>query len=112
MSDQARIEKYESEIQRLDQLHDDLDQLWTKVPRYGYLALFAPIVWYFKGFGWALVELMVTAALIGTQAYLIGVRKSENRWNRASLVADVERIRADIAMRDAREGGVDTRGVA
>jgi hypothetical protein len=103
MIDEARIEKYESEIRRLDQLHDDLDQLWTKVPRYGYLALLAPIVWYFAGFGWAFVELLVTGSLIGTQAYLIGVRKSENRWNRASLVDDIRRIRAEIAARDEAE---------
>jgi hypothetical protein len=97
MNNEARIQKYETEIERLDQLHAELDQLWTKVPRYGYLALFAPLVWYFKGLGWAFVELLVVASLTGTQAYLIGVRKSENRWTRASLVEDVRRIRAEQA---------------
>lgn len=92
---EARIEKYEAEINRLDELHTELDQLWTKVPRYGYLALLAPVIWYFKGFGWAFVELLVTASLIGTQAYLIGVRKSENRWNRERLVEDVALLRAE-----------------
>lgn len=91
----ARIEKYEAEIRRLDQLHDELDQLWTKVPRYGYLALLAPVVWYFHGLGWAIVELLVTGSLVGTQAYLIGVRKSENRWNRARLVEDLNNLRAE-----------------
>lgn len=95
--DQARIEKYEVEIRRLDELHAELDVLWTKVPRYAYLALFAPLVWYFASFGWALVELLVTAALTGTQAYLIGVRKSENRWNREQLVADLDRLRSEQA---------------
>jgi hypothetical protein len=92
---EARIEKYEAEIRRLDELHTELDQLWTKVPRYGYLALLAPVVWYFKGFGWAFVELLVTGSLLGTQAYLIGVRKSENRWNRERLVEDVTLLRAE-----------------
>ena len=92
---EARIEKYEAEIRRLDELHTELDQLWTKVPRYGYLALLAPVIWYFHGFGWAFVELLVTASLIGTQAYLIGVRKSENRWNRERLVEDVALLRAE-----------------
>lgn len=92
---EARIEKYEAEIRRLDELHAELDQLWTKVPRYGYLALLAPVIWYVWGFGWAFVELLVTASLIGTQAYLIGVRKSENRWNRARLVEDVALLRAE-----------------
>lgn len=101
---EARIQKYEAEIQRLDELHSELDGLWEKVPRYAYLALLAPIVWYFKGLGWAFVELLVTAALIGTQAYLIAVRKSENRWNRARLVDDVNLLRAE------ERAGSDARG--
>lgn len=92
--DDAQIRKYEIEIKRLDDEYADLEMLWTKVPRYGYLALFAPLVWIFASFGWALVELLVTASLVGTQAYLIGVRKSENRWNRASLVEDMTRLRS------------------
>ena len=95
--DEERIAKYEAEIRRLDELHDELDQLWAKVPRYGYLALLAPVIWYFAGFGWALVELLVTAALVGTQAYLIGIRKSENRWNRQQLVQDLARLHAERA---------------
>jgi hypothetical protein len=90
---EARIEKYETEIRRLDELRAELDRLWTKVPRYAYLALLAPLVWYFAGLGWAFVELLVTASLVGTQAYLIGVRKNEIRWNREKLVEDLERLR-------------------
>lgn len=92
---EERIAKYEVEIRRLDELHDELDQLWAKVPRYAYLALLAPVVWYFQGLGWAIVELLVTASLVGTQAYLIGVRKSENRWNRHQLVQDLARLKAE-----------------
>lgn len=99
MDEAARIEKYEVEIRRLDELHDELDQLWEKVPRYAYLALLAPLVWYFASFGWAIVELLVAAALTGTQAYLIGVRKSENRWNRDQLVADLNRLRVELGQR-------------
>lgn len=95
--DAARIKKYEDEIARLDVLDAELDALLLKAPRYGYLALLAPVVWYFKGFGWALVELMVTAALVGTQSYLLRMRKSENRWNRKSLVEDIRRMRAETA---------------
>jgi hypothetical protein len=97
MNDEARIQKYVVEIERLDQLDAELDVLWSKVPRYAYVALLAPVVFYFSGFGWAFVELLVTAALVGTQAYLIKMRKSENRWNRKSLVEDVTRLRAEIA---------------
>ncbi|MET0343672.1 MAG: hypothetical protein ABW252_21850 [Polyangiales bacterium] len=99
MNDQARIAKYEAELQRLDELHDELDVLWTKMPRYAWLAAFAPVVWYFKGWGWAVVELLVTAALVGTQAYLIGVRRSENRWTHQSVAHDLANLRAEIAKR-------------
>lgn len=111
---EARIEKYEAEIRRLDELHAELDQLWTKVPRYGYLALLAPVIWYFWGFGWAFVELLVTASLLGTQAYLIGVRKSENRWNRERLVEDVALLRAEghALSQSAPSGSGETRSRA
>jgi hypothetical protein len=99
MDDMARIEKYETEVRRLDELYQELDALWSKVPRYGLLALLAPFIWYFKGWGWATVELLVTAALVGTQAYLIGVRKSENRWTRASVAEDLARLRHELAAR-------------
>ena len=95
--DQERIRLYEREIARLDELHAHLEGLWTHVPRYALLALLAPLVWYFASFGWAVVELLVTAALVATQAYLIGVRKNENRWNRELVARDLERLRRDLA---------------
>jgi hypothetical protein len=91
-----RIQKYEAEIARLDALDADLDRLWTKVPRYGFVALLAPVAWYYAGFGWAVATLLVTGALLGTQAYLIRVRKSENRWNRGRLVEDLARRREEL----------------
>jgi hypothetical protein len=90
-----QIEKYEQEIRRLDELDKELDVLLIHAPRYAYVALLAPVVWYFVGGGWAFAELLVTAALVGTQMYLLKVRKSENRWNRDSLVEDVRRLRAE-----------------
>ncbi|MDB4989109.1 MAG: hypothetical protein JWN04_4287 [Myxococcaceae bacterium] len=88
---------YEVEIKRLDMLDAELDVLWSHVPRYAYVGLLAPVVWYYQGLGWAFVELIVTASLVGTQSYLVKMRKSENRWNRAMLVEDVARIRAEVA---------------
>jgi len=90
-------QKYEIEIARLDVLHAELDVLWEKVPRLGFAALLAPVVWYFSTLGWAITELFITGALVGTQAYLIGLRRSENRWNRAQIVADLELRRAELA---------------
>ena len=86
---------YEAEIARLDDLYAHLEHLWTEVPRYGYVALLAPLTWWFAGFGWALTHLLVTGALVGTQAYLIGMRKNENRWTRASVAEDLERLRSE-----------------
>lgn len=93
------MRKYEDELARLDKLYAHLEQLWTQVPRYGYLALAAPFVWYFVSFGWAITTLLVTAALVGTQAYLIGVRKNENRFNRDLVARDLERLREEQAQR-------------
>ncbi|MFM2419553.1 MAG: hypothetical protein RL385_4276, partial [Pseudomonadota bacterium] len=90
---EERIQKYEAELARLDELHAHLDSLWEQVPRYGLVGLAAPFVWYYAGFGWAVSELLVTAALVGTQAYLIGVRKNENRWNYNSVRHDLDRLR-------------------
>jgi hypothetical protein len=93
------MRKYEDELARLDQLYAHLDHLWTQVPRYASLAIAAPFVWYFAGFGWAFTTLLVTAALVATQAYLIGVRKNENRWNRNLVARDLESLREELAQR-------------
>jgi hypothetical protein len=98
-SEAERMRKYEDELARLDQLYAHLDQLWTQVPRYGLLALAAPFVWYFAGFGWAVTTMLVTGALVGTQAYLIGVRKNENRWNRNLVARDLESLREELNSR-------------
>jgi hypothetical protein len=84
-------------ISRLDVLDQELDELLAKAPRFWWLAALAPVVWYFAGGGWAFVELLVTASLVGTQVYLLRVRKSENRWNRDSLIEDVARLRRESA---------------
>jgi hypothetical protein len=97
MQQDELVTKYKIEIARLDELYADLGRLWTKVPHYGWVGLAAPVVWYMYGFGWAVAELLVTGALVGTQAYLIGMRKSENRWTRERLVQDLERREAELA---------------
>ena len=96
-----RIELYQVEVRRLDELNEHLDKLLLQAPRYWYAALAAPIVWFFAGGGWAFVELLVTAALVGTQTYLLRTRKTENRWNRATIVEDIDRLKAEIAARDS-----------
>jgi hypothetical protein len=95
-ADDERIRKYEVELARLDELYAHLEHLWTQVPRYALLGLAFPFVWYFVSFGWAVTELLVTAALVGTQAYLIGVRKNENRWNRDLVERDLAQLRKEL----------------
>jgi hypothetical protein len=96
MAEDERIRLYKAEIARLDELDAHLDHLWTRVPRYGLFGVAAPFVWYFKGFGWAVATLLTTAALVGTQAYLVRMRKSENRWTRARLVEDIKVREAEL----------------
>lgn len=98
MSEQQRIEKYEQEIARLDVLYAHLDELWEKVPRFFVVAALAPVVYYFAGLGWAIVELLITGALVGCQAYLISMRKSENRWNRQQVADDLAKLREEQSL--------------
>jgi hypothetical protein len=87
--------KYRAEIARLDEEHREYEKLWTQVPRFALVLLLAPVVGFVWGFGWFVAELLVSAALVGTRAYLIAVRKTENRWNRDKLVEDLgEKLRA------------------
>jgi hypothetical protein len=88
--------KYRAEIARLDAEHREYEKLWTQVPRFALVLLLAPVVGVVWGLGWFVAELLVSAALVGTRAYLIAVRKNENRWNRAQLVEDLrERLHGD-----------------
>jgi ABC-type proline/glycine betaine transport system permease subunit len=81
--------KYEIELQRLDQQFRELEQQWLRTPKLALFALLAPVVGFKAGFAAAMVELLVTAALVGTYSYLIGVRRSENRWTRASVAREL-----------------------
>jgi hypothetical protein len=81
--------KYERELVRLDEEFVALQKHWQHVPRFAWFALLAPVAWYVHGFAACLVELLVTAALVGTRGYLIGMRKSENRWIRESVAREL-----------------------
>lgn len=86
----ALRKKYEAEQARLDDELRELEHHWQTVPRFFAFAAFAPLVTYFYGFAAGMVELMVTLALVGTRAYLIGIRKSENRWTHQSLARELQ----------------------
>jgi hypothetical protein len=82
--------KYEAEMLRLDAEYASLDVHWSKVRRSAQWVLLAPLVWYGFGWGAAVVELLLTGALVLTRAYLIGVRKSENRSTREVLERELK----------------------
>jgi hypothetical protein len=95
MQADEQIKMYETELARLGELDRDLIRLWKQIPRYGYLGLIAPVVWYFAGLGWAIVALLSVGALLATQAYLIGVRRNEIQWNQKLLTEDLAQLRAE-----------------
>jgi Na+/H+ antiporter NhaD/arsenite permease-like protein len=47
------------------------------------------------GLGWAIVTVLTVGALVGTQAYLIGMRRNELRWTRRHVAEDLDRLRAE-----------------
>ena len=89
---ESQKEKYRIEIARLDAEILDLERLWKQVPWFACTALLAPLAGLAWGCGAAVVALLVSAALVGTRAYLIAVRKTENRWSRAQLVSDLDEL--------------------
>lgn len=101
MAEDDRIRLYKAELARLDVLAADLERLWKQVPRYGYLAVATPLVWYFVSPGWAIAYLLVVAALVGTQAYLIGVRRNELAWNRRHVAEDLARLEDELGLSPA-----------
>lgn len=84
-----RVGLYRAEIARLDGELVHYDQQWTKVPRFAWTAALAPLAGVLAGWGAAVVALLVAAALVGTRAYLIAMRKSEVSWNRERLLEDL-----------------------
>jgi hypothetical protein len=92
MSTHSLKQKYEAEIDRLDREHTELERSWNQVPRFALVALLAPLCGLVWGWGAAVVALLVSAALVGTRAYLSAVRRSENRWNRNKLLDDLSEL--------------------
>ena len=82
--------KYRAELARLDGELAHYERLWTRVPYFAWVALLAPVVGLIWGFAAAVLEVVISFALVGVRAYLIAMRKNEIRWNRARLVRDLE----------------------
>ena len=89
MSTASLKQKYQAEIERLDEEQRDLARMWTQVPWFALCAVLAPVVGYVWGWGAGVVELLVSGALVGVRAYLIAVRMTENRWTHDKLLDDM-----------------------
>ena len=83
------VQKYRAEVARLDGEIAHYDRQWTTVPYFALAALLSPVAGYLWGWPAAIVELLVTAALVGVRSYLIAMRKSEIVWNRARVLDEL-----------------------
>jgi hypothetical protein len=109
MKTQTMKEKYQAEIDRLDAEHAGLAKLWIQVPWFALTALLAPVAGLVWGWGAAVVELLVSGALVGTRAYLVAVRMTENRWIRDKLLADMQAQDEQLAPTPVERSLVPTR---
>jgi hypothetical protein len=85
-----------AEVTRLGKEIAILDRQWARKYRLGLLGLVEIPVYFFAGRFWAGIILLMTPALIATQAYLLRVRLAEAR----ELLAD-----AKLQLRALRSGG-------
>ena len=97
MQTQTLQAKYESDMARLDAEYRQLDALWAKLPRWILLALVAPGLVYFVGWGAAVVGWLVGGGLTGVRAYLVAVRRAENRRTRVSLERELREQSRSVA---------------
>jgi hypothetical protein len=94
--------KYEADMTRLDAEYAVLDALFRRVPRSAFVVLLAPVLWYGVGWGAAVVLLLLAFALTATRAYLLAVRKSDNRSTRESLERE---LREQVGAREPTSSG-------
>lgn len=82
----------DDELARLAEEGGALEREWRRIPYLFGLGLFAVPVYWIGGPLAALGVVLATPCLVGTAAYLVGVRRRENR----ELHAELERERAQL----------------
>lgn len=87
----ARIALLDEELKRLHKELAVLDRQWAQKYRLGAFGLLALPAAYW-GIAYSFIVLLCTPALIATQAYLIGVRRSECR----ELIGEAKRELASL----------------
>jgi hypothetical protein len=83
-----------AQIERLKQQRMRLERDWSHIPRLAYAAILVAPAYFFWGVGAALATLLFVPCLLGTAAYLVGVRLFENK----QTTQDLERA---VAAHDA-----------
>lgn len=75
----------DAELTRLDEEGKALAREWRRIPwLFAFVVLAAPAYWIWGPLA-ALYAVLFTPCLVGTAAYLVGVRRRENRELRAEL---------------------------
>lgn len=96
MSTSEREAKLAAELERLQKELAVLERQWSRKHLLGLFGLFA-IPAYFVGPAYALIVIVCTPALIGTQAYLLGVRMAECKELIAETRMELARLRPAAA---------------
>ena len=89
-SEEARL--YRAEIERLGREAILLDRQWKTKYWLGLFALAAVPIYFVAGRFWAGIAIVMTPALVATQAYLLAVRRSEVR----ELLAEAKNALASL----------------
>jgi hypothetical protein len=90
----TRRELIEREIERLHGEAKVLERDWRRVPWLALSVLSALPAYLIWGQTVALYALFCAPCLVGTAAYLVGVRRTENRQNLRELEQQLERMPA------------------
>jgi hypothetical protein len=90
----------EAEVKRLGREIAILDRQWNLKYRLAFLGLLAIPLYFVAGRFWAVIIVLMTPALVATQAYLLAVRRTEAR----ELLDDAKRyLKASRAKKPAAE---------
>lgn len=95
--DPRRRELVVAQIERLKQHRARLEKDWSRIPRLAYSGLLVVPAYFVGGVGAALATLLFVPCLVGTAAYLVGVRLFENK----QTTRDLE---LQVAEHDAEQG--------
>ncbi len=95
--DPRRRELTLAQIERLKAQRARLERDWARIPRLAWALLFVVPAYFLWGITGALSTVLFVPCLIGTAAYLVGVRRFENGQTIAELEQAVAKYDAEVA---------------